>query len=158
MHGLTRRHRLRARGASPILLALATALFACSGPFVLIPGGELEGPTRPAPESWAFTDEVDTVQLETRPSDPYSVNIWLTATDEHVYVHAGANRSGWVEHIEADPRVRLRVRDTVYELTATRVREQAEFDRFARAYEQKYGMRPRNEDVAEVYLFRLERR
>lgn len=153
--------RRLARGPLPVGLALAVlsaALLACSGPFVLLPGGELEGPTRPAPESWAFTDAVDTVQLETRPDDPYSVNIWLTAADEHLYVHAGANRSRWVEYIEADPRVRLRVSESIYALVATRVREQAELDRFAEAYDEKYGMRPRNENVDEVYLFRLEPR
>jgi len=157
------RPRLRALERSPrlaglALATLATALLACSGPFVLVPGGELEGPTRPAPESWAFTDAVDTVQLETRPDDPYSVNIWLTAADEHLYVHAGANRSRWAEHIEADPRVRIRVSESIYELVATRVREQSELDRFAEAYDEKYGLRPRNENVDEVYLFRLEPR
>ena len=141
-----------------LLLTLTTAVLGCSGPFVLLPGGELEGPTRPVPESWAFTDAVDTVQLETRPADPYSVNIWLTAADGDVYVHAGANRSRWVEHLEVDPEVRVRVGESIYELVAARVREQVEFDRFAEAYEKKYGLRPRNENVAEVYLFRLARR
>jgi len=125
---------------------------------VLLPGGALEGSPEPLPESWAFTDAVDTVQLETRPAEPYSVNIWLTAADGHLYVHAGANRSRWVEHLESDPRVRVRVGESIYELAAARVCEQAEFDRFAAAYEKKYGLRPRNESVAEAYLFRLGRR
>ena len=56
-----------------------------------------------------------TIQLETRPADPYSVNIWVIALGEHLYVHAGANRSEWVEHMEADPNVRLRVGDSIYE-------------------------------------------
>ena len=62
------------------------------------PGGALEGPPAPFPESWSVTDAVDTVQLETRLSDPYSVNIWVIALGENLYVHAGANRSTWVEH------------------------------------------------------------
>jgi hypothetical protein len=98
---------------------------------------------------------VDTVQLETRPAQPYSVNIWATAAGEQLYVHAGANRSTWVEYIEADPNVRLRVNESIYELAASRVEDQTEFDRFSAAYEKKYGRRPRNESVAEAYLFRL---
>ena len=98
---------------------------------------------------------MSTVQLETRPADPYSVNIWVIALDPHLYVHAGANRSAWVENLEADPRARVRVDGTLYELTAARVAEQAEFDRFSDAYEKKYGRRPRNENVGEAYLFRL---
>lgn len=140
------------------LLALVGMAAGCSGPFVLLPGGALDGPTAPVPESWAFTDAVDTVQLETRPTDPYSVNIWVVALDEALYVHAGASRSTWVEHLEADPRLRLRVDGTLYELSASRVRDQAEFDRFSDAYERKYGRRPRNENVEEAYLFRLEPR
>lgn len=137
---------------------LAATLGGCAGPCVLLPGGALEGPVVGAPQSWAFTDAVKTVQLETRPGDPYSVNIWVIALGEHLYVHAGANRAAWVEHLEADPNARLRVGEAVYELAAARVEEQGEFDRFSDAYERKYGRRPRNENVAEAYLFRLRAR
>ncbi len=145
------------RTTRALLLAclLAVPIAACNGPFVLLPGDALEGSTAPTPESWAFTDEVKTIQLETRPADPYSVNIWVIALGEHLYVHAGANRSEWVEHMEADPKVRLRVGDSIYELAASRVDAQDEFDRFSDAYEAKYGRRPRNESVDKAYLFRL---
>lgn len=141
-----------------LAVLLTATVFGCAGPCVLLPGGALEGRVAAAPEGWAFTDAVKTVQLETRPDAPYSVNIWLIALGDHVYVHAGASRAAWVEHLEADPNARLRVGDAVYELVATRVEDQPEFDRFSDAYEQKYGRRPRNENVAEAYLFRLRAR
>lgn len=144
--------------AKPLLLLVVVSIVSAAGcgrPFVLLPGGALEGTPAAAPESWSFTDGVETVQLETRPAEPYSVNIWVTAAGEQLYVHAGANRSTWVEHIEADPNVRLRVNESIYELAASRVEDQAEFDRFSAAYEKKYGRRPRNENVAEAYLYRL---
>ena len=134
---------------------LAASVAGCSGPCVLLPGGALEGAVVAAPDSWAFTDDVKTIQLETLPADPYSVNIWVIALGEHLYVHAGANRSTWVENMEADPNVRLQVEDSIYELVSARVEGQDEFDRFSDAYEKKYGRRPRNENVAEAYLFRL---
>jgi hypothetical protein len=137
-------------------LVSAAALVGCGDPFLLLPGEALDGPTVAPPASWSFTDGVDTVQLETRPADPYSVNIWAVGLDDVVYVHAGASRSTWVEHMEADPNVRLRVDGRIYALVASRVETQAEFDRFSDAYEQKYGRRPRNENVAEAYLFRLQ--
>lgn len=142
--------------AAAMLLIVPNA--GCSGPVVLLPGKALEGPTVAAPDDWSFTDAVKTVQLETAPADPYSVNIWVIAMGEHLYVHAGANRSKWVENLEADPNVRLRVDDSIYELTASRVGAQDEFDRFSDAYERKYGRRPRNENVGEAYLFRLAAR
>lgn len=143
------------RAALLVALILTGSATACRGPFLLLPGGALDGQTAPAPEDWSFTDSVSTVQLETRPADPYSVNIWAVGMGPSIYVHAGANRSTWVEHLEADPNVRLRVNDSIYELVATRVDAQEEFDRFSAAYDGKYGRRPRNEKVAEAYLFRL---
>ena len=143
----------------PFLALLFVApLAGCGGPFVLLPGGELSGTVTAAPADWSLLAEVGTVQLETAPGDPYSVNIWAIGMGPAVYVHAGANRSTWVEHMEADPRVRMRVGDALYELAAERVTEQPEFDRFAGAYDDKYGRRPRNEDVGEAYLFRLSPR
>ena len=143
-----------------LLLGLVSLLplAGCNRPLLLLPGGALEGAPAAAPESWSFTDAVETVQLETRPGDPYSVNIWVIAMGESLYVHAGASRSAWVEHIEADPKVRLRVDESIYALAAARVDGQEEFDRFSDAYEKKYGRRPRNENVGEVYLFRLAAR
>ncbi len=147
-----------ARRAPPILALAALALAACAEPFVLLPGGALEGATVPAPESWSFTDDIQTMQLETLPADPYSVNIWVTAVGPSLYVHAGTSRSRWVVNMDSDPEVRLRVNESIYELAASRVEGQDEFDRFSDAYEQKYGRRPRNENVAEAYLFRLDPR
>lgn len=141
-----------------LALLLAAPAAGCRGPWLLLPGGALEGRTVPAPDDWSFTDAVKTVQLETRPADPYSVNIWVVALGPSLYVHAGTRRSGWVENLEADPDARLRVDDSIYELVASRVEDQAEFDRFSDAYERKYGRRPRNENVSEVYLFRLAAR
>ena len=123
-----------------------------------LPGGELEGTPKSTPDDWAFLAETSIVQIETRPDDPYSINIWAVGLGPVVYLHAGANRATWVEHLEADPRIRLRVEDDLYELRSTRVETQEEFDRFAEAYDAKYGVRPRNENVEEVYLLRLEAR
>jgi len=140
--------------AGPFALACLTGC----GPTLLFPGGELSGPVETPPGDWSFSDEISTVQLETRPADPYSVNIWAVGLADRLYVHAGANRSRWVENLLADPRARVRVAGKLYPLAAVRVVEPAEFARFADAYKKKYGVRPRNENVSEVYLFRLESR
>ena len=140
--------------AGPFALA---CLLGC-GPVLLMPGGELSGPVEAAPSDWSFSDEISTIQLETRPADPYSINIWAVGLRDRLYVHAGANRSRWVEHLMADPLVRARVGGKLYPLAATRVETAEEFAAFADAYQKKYGLRPRNENVSEVYLYRLEAR
>jgi hypothetical protein len=136
-------------------LVLLAGVAGC-GPILLLPGGRLDGTVEAAPSDWAFVEDVSTVQLETRPEDAYSVNIWAVGLGPHLYVHAGTNRSTWVENMEADPSIRLRVEDAIYELEASRVTSQDEFDRFSDAYEGKYDRRPGNEEVQEAYLFRLE--
>lgn len=138
-----------------VAFVIGAAVAGCAGPCVMFPGGALAGDAAPTPDGWAFTDDVSTIQLETRPAEPYSVNIWVTALRGSLYVHAGANRAEWVDHMEADSNVRLRIGDAIYSLVAARVDAQEEFDQFADAYELKYGNRPRNENVAEAYLFRL---
>jgi len=138
-----------------VLGVLGTGLALGCG-YVPLAGGELDGTVKPVPADWSLLAETSIVQIETRPSEPYSVNLWAVGMGPVVYLHAGANRASWVEHLEADPRLRMRVDGDLYELRAVRVVSQEEFDRFADAYEAKYGLRPRNENVAEVYLLRLE--
>ena len=142
-------------GFLPLVLGLMVLGTGCSGPFLLLPGGELEGRTAATPTSWAFTDEISTIQLETDPSDPYSVNIWAVAMADQLYLHAGGNRTTWVENIEEDKRVRVSIDGTIYELFAVRVEEAGEFGVFADAYEAKYGRRPRNENISEIYVYRM---
>ena len=139
-------------------LLLTLLLIVGCGPFLVFPGGKLDGIAKPTPSDWSITNDVDTVQLESDPEAPYSVNIWVVAMDGGLYVHAGANHNTWVAAMEEDPAVRLRVNDAVYPLSASRVIEQAEFDRFSDAWENKYDRRPSNENAAEAYLFRLQAR
>ena len=145
----------RTRNAIFIALLLSAIVGGCKGPLVLLPGGALEGAVVPAPADWSFTDEIEVVQLETNPSEPYSVNIWVIAVDGSLYVHSGTNHATWIENMETDPRVRLQVEDSIYELVASRVQTQAEFDRFITTYVKKYENPPRNPLIGDVYLYRL---
>ena len=137
---------------------LALPCFLACGPTLVLPGGALGGKTSTPPSDWAWTDEISTIQLETRPEDPYSVNLWAVGIDQKLYVHAGVNHSAWVENIEGNSAVRVRIDEKIYELAASRVGDQTEFDVFSDAYENKYGLRPRNEQVNEAYLFYLRAR
>jgi hypothetical protein len=140
------------RSLHPLVLAALFVLAACKGPSALFPGGALEGPVAPVPGSFDFARDAGTVQLETRPEDPYSVNIACTVVGEGLYVNAGGTRTQWVENIEGDPRVRLRVEGTLYELRAERVTDAAEMDAFAEAWLQNVWARdPRGYDEAFVY-------
>ena len=123
--------------------------------WMMMPGGALTGTATVAPPDWSGTPVPNIVKLETNPAEPYSVKIWVVPLGANLYVHAGTNRARWVDHLEGDPAVRMSMDDRLYDLTATRVTDPAEFASFSDAYEMRYGRRPRNENVAEVYLFRL---
>jgi hypothetical protein len=139
------------------VLSLAVLLLAgCD--FVPFSSGELVGTLTPAPDDWTVTASAEVIEIETNPSDPYSVKLWIVGLGPSLYVHAGTNRAAWVEHIEADPSVRLLIGNSLYELHALRVDDPGEFRTFADAYEIKYGRRPGNENVSEAYLFRLNQR
>lgn len=113
------------------LFALLFGASACSGPFAVFPGGALDGPVKPTPASFAFARDAGTVQLETRPSDPYSVNISCAVVGDELYVSAGSNRAEWAANMDADPNVRMRIDGDVYELAARRVTDRTELQAFA---------------------------
>lgn len=136
-----------------VLLACCLTLIGCS--YVPFSGGELSGTPTAVPGDWTDIAATDIVALETRPQEPYSVKLWVVGMGPALYIHAGATRTTWVEHIEVNPDVRMQIDESLYELRAQRITDPAEFALFSDAYERKYGNRPRNEDVAQAYLFRL---
>lgn len=134
---------------------LALLLVACNGPVGLLPGGRLAGESTPAPGDWSFAGESGTAQLETRPEDPYSVNVAYTVLEDRLYLNAGENHARWVENIEADPRVRLRIGDAIYDLRAERVTDANEIRAFSRVWIDQSSLRRDPADYEVVYIYRL---
>lgn len=136
---------------APLIFLLVTAC----GPLVMIPGGELSGREQGVPASWDFAKDVDTFQLETNPEDPYSVNVWGIASGTDFFV-AGAKGSGWVERLQADPRVRLRIGEDLYALRAVPTSDAGSIERFVTEVKQKYDRDLDPADQEGAVLFRLE--
>jgi len=119
------------RTLSKFCAGLASAALACGcgGPFLVFPGGALSGEVVTEPVSdWSFvTDRF--VDVETRPADPYSVELNYIVRDGQLYLDPAEGRT-WLEHIRADPRVRVRFAGRVYPLTAVLVAEPGEREGF----------------------------
>ena len=112
--------------------ALAVLLLAAScGP---VPAGRLRGEVQPQPDDWApLTDGLSGIcEIESRPEDPHSIQLQCYEVEGVLYVnsHRWALSSWypftswaaiWIEH----PEVRVRFGDTIYELTAKSVVDQA---------------------------------
>ena len=141
-----------------LCLAALLLLAGCEEPFIVFAGGELSGEVAFPPDSWSELDQLDTVQLETQPDDPYSVNIWAAAVDGDLYVATGADGTNWTEHIAEDADVRVRGGSTIYELEARLVTDAAELARVSQAYVSKYDLDESDNWVMEGMIFRLDRR
>jgi hypothetical protein len=141
------------------LLAVCLLALGC-GPTGPLPGGGLSGEVATElPTDWSFSDAVMTVQLETRPSNPYSVNLWGVSLGDRFYLASGGGGdASWVAHIAEDPNVRLRIGDTIYELRAVRVPNEIDGERFIEALTRKYDWEPSGRERDEAWLFRLDPR
>ena len=138
-----------------LALPLVLAALGCSGPVGLLPGGELDGEAKPAPADWVFAGDYGTVQLETRPEEPYSVNLAFTVLDGRLYINAGDTETRWVKNIASNSRVRLRMDGVLYDLRAERVIDVSEISAFAEAWTSQSMFRRDPSGLEEVWIYRL---
>ena len=137
------------------IIALCLLLSACDDPFIVTSGGELSGSVSEVPEAWQLDEVSALAQLETRPGDPYSINLVYVQMDERLYIYAGDTRTNWVQHIEQDPRVRIRIDETIYPARAVRITNDDEIAAFAAIWTSR-GMFQRDPlAFEEVCLYRL---
>jgi hypothetical protein len=147
--------------------ALAIAVAVACGPIGPVPGGRLSGEVGAVDvRDWSSSSGTETAQIETRPTDPHSVNTWFVAIGKDLYVPTSMilgpvdpTERGWVGHVQQDPRVRIRLDGVVYERTATRVSEPAELAAARSALEEKYELDPADRDPErQVWIFRMDPR
>jgi hypothetical protein len=130
----------------------------CGGPFLIIPGGALSGEVVTEPVTdWSFLED-GIFELETRPDDPYSVNIWGVGVGEYFYVAASDAQNEWAKGIAADENVRLKVGESLFELRGVRVEDEAEIEVCLTAIKRKYDFEPDADQRGSATLFRLEPR
>ena len=138
-----------------VLVALSLALTACDDPFGFAAGGELSGTIEDPPAVWQFDEDYGFAQLETRPEDPYSVNLAYVQMGGHLYVYAGNTRTNWVQHIEQTPLVRFRVNETIYPVRAVRVNDADVLAEFAAEWTDRSVFQRDPLQFDEVWLYRL---
>jgi hypothetical protein len=128
-----RRGTTRARAA----LALALLVAAC-GP---VPGGTLAGRVAPLPDAWSSkVRQPSFCEVESRPRDPHSIQLecFVDADDLYVQSHRWAlapwwPATSWAEIWLAEPDVRVRLGDELFELRAVRETDAARRERILRA-------------------------
>ena len=111
------------------LLSSALVAAGCGGPFLVFPGGALSGEVVSEPVTdWSFVDD-QFFDLETRPSDPYSVELNYVLEESELFIDPAEGRK-WFDYIREDPRVRVRFGGKVYPAIAVLVGEPGEVEGF----------------------------
>ena len=147
---------------SILLITLLQILVACGGPLGPFAGGKLSGTvSEDVVEDWSFAANIEAIQLETRPDAPHSVNTWIGVYDNKLYVptslilgDAEPDTRDWVQHVMVDPRVRLRIKNTIYPATATRVTDPALIETVKTHLLEKYAEEPTQHSHA-AWLFTM---
>ena len=140
-----------------VCIGLFVLLGACGDPIMILPGGALSGTVTAPPADWAQLAQVKTIQVEFRPSDPYSHNIWAVGIGPDLYIATSGSGTRWTPFVAADPRVRARVGSQLFELSAVPVTDTDERTRVASAYQKKYDIEPNDNWVTDALIYRLDR-
>ena len=118
----------RAGGAIPSALLVAFAL-ACGGPLLVFPGGALSGEVVAEPVAdWSHLED-GVFELETRPDDPYSVQLNYFVRDGALYIDPAEGRT-WFTYLRENPDVSVRFGDRIYPVRAVLVGEPGELPGF----------------------------
>lgn len=144
--------------SNQLLLCITFCVFvaACEGPTGIMSGKALSGTVTAPPPVWQFAESSALAQLETRPLDPYSINLVYVQIKGKLYIYAGETRTNWVQHIEQTPLIRLRVDEAIYPLCAVRVQDREEFLAFAEEWASRSILQRDPRQFDEVWLYRLE--
>ena len=126
---VTSRAASRRRAKQKLVVALLLTL-AC-GP---VPGGRLGGEVAPVPADWSGTLGGDRAfcEIESRPSDPHSIQLECFTHEGRLYAqsHRWALADWWPVESWAEiwlehPDVRVRIDDRIFEVRAVRVTDAA---------------------------------
>ena len=138
-----------------LLVGYSLLLSACDGPLPFMAGGELIGSVSDVEHTWQLDEDSAVAQLETRPEDPYSVNLTYVQLGGVLYIYAGDTKTNWVKHIEQNSLVRLRVDGTIYPARAVRVNGKKEIAKFADVWTNLSVFQRDPLSFEEVWLYRL---
>jgi hypothetical protein len=109
------------------------------GPLGPIPGGAMSGPVSTTDDpDWSTIGKE--LELEIRPSRPWSLSIWGVVVDGELYSPlAFGEKRRWPKVVLEDPRVRLRLNGQIYERRLERVTDPDLKKRVGEAVATKYG-------------------
>lgn len=114
---------------SPFIVFFIASSLGCGGPLLMFPGGRLSGEVVEEPvRDWSFASDAF-VDLETRPDDPYSIELNYIVRDGQLFIDPKEGRT-WLEHIREDPNLRVRFGRRIFPVRAVLVGRPGELEGF----------------------------
>ena len=122
-----------------VIGALSTFWFVC--PCEQMPGGSLQGERSTAMvQNWSFANEPGLCQVQVDRGIPWSVNLNCMSTDDALYISCSrCDGKGWSTAVLDNPDGFIRIRQTVYPVTFTRLSDREMLDAAWRARLRKLG-------------------
>jgi hypothetical protein len=121
-------------------------------------GKMLSGAEQPYPDDWSVVDSHPLCALETRVDDPHSVTTICFMHDGQLMIPAAeGSTKTWPQYVLADPRVRVKVGESVYAARATRVTD-IDTEAVMASALAKYGDRGGEPPPPDIWLFRISAR
>ena len=123
-------------------VSICVVLAACN-PHGQRPGTWLTGTHAAFATDWGFTANEHEIAIEvpTPYLIPHSVTIWCASMDGKLYVGASNPESKrWPKWADAQPNVRIKVGDSVYEVHLAQLSEADEIERLRAVYAEKYQL------------------
>jgi hypothetical protein len=128
---------LKICGAILICLVLLLVVLSITGlePRQRTPGLWLKGNLAATPADWSFTDQVSTVEVQTRTRFllPHSVTTYCVNYNGQLYLDSFyppgveyPHGRSWNENVARDPHVRLKIGNDLYDVTLVHVTDPAE--------------------------------
>ena len=120
---------------------MLSLLFVLSCQLNPLAGGEMSGPERSV-DTFDFASQFALLRLETRPNNPYAVNLRVTVIEGELYVDSATGRR-WGKFLADDPNVRIRLGKTIYPARAEQILDKDIVERFPQG-RHIYRMEPRS--------------
>ncbi len=144
-----------------IMMTLLVVYLNRSDPWAQIPGKRITGEEATERiDDWSFMEPSTRVILEVRPSNPYSLYIRAYQHKGVLYLNSISPENRWTQFLLEDSNLRLKVKNKIYKVRATRVEDPALVNEIQEAREQ---MSPRlkertPEERAQNWYFRVDSR
>ena len=145
-----------------LVLILGTAYVFRTDPVMMISGKHLSGEEFTYPENWLFTNEYQTIKLETNPGNPHSVTTVCFIRDGKLIIPSQEGHTKkWTQYVLEDNRVRIKVGNNIYSVRLSLIEKDANIKEIGQYLAIKFPNRapPKpDEEPKNIWLFEVSPR